>query len=390
MFQPAPLPLSPFSARTPGDELLRLRAHLEAHCDMTLLETVPAMVLLLDSRRQVLHANAALLEYAGKRGAPLPMVQALGLRPGELFGCVHAAEAADGCGATWACGQCGVLRTLRGAAAGTMAEDEGRVLRRRDGRLAAVTIATRAVAMDFGGRPFFLLYLQDVRDRHTSKIMESLFLHDALNALNGVVGAAGMLHDELRGDQHELAGMVLERAGHLEHEIRSYRMLLDAERAELELHPEDVDPAALCSTLARLFTPQAQAAGVRLACAPGPNARLRTDKGILLRVLENLLKNAVEASPRGGTVTLGHESRGAGVRFFVSNESVMPAEVQGQVFQRFFSTKGPGRGLGTYGVRLLTENCLRGEVDFSSEPGQGTVFHVQLPETLDPGGPPPA
>jgi signal transduction histidine kinase len=205
-----------------------------------------------------------------------------------------------------------------------------------------------------------------------------------------VGGAAGLLHDELRGDQHELAGMVLERAGHLEHEIRSYRMLLDAERAELELHPEDVDPAALCSTLARLFTPQAQAAGVRLACAPGPNARLRTDKGILLRVLENLLKNAVEASPRGGTVTLGHESRGAGVRFFVSNESVMPAEVQGQVFQRFFSTKGPGRGLGTYGVRLLTENCLRGEVDFSSEPGQGTVFHVQLPETLDPGGPPPA
>jgi hypothetical protein len=35
-------------------------------------------------------------------------------------------------------------------------------------------------------------------------------------------------------------------------------------------------------------------------------------------------------------------------------------------------------------VRLSRENCLRGEVDFSTEPGQGTVFKVQLPETLEP------
>lgn len=390
MFQPSTLPLSPFNERTARDELLRQRAHIEAHCDLALLETVPAMVLLLDARRQVIHANRALLAYAGAPDQPLPMAAALGQRPGELFSCVHSAEAADGCGVTRACVQCGVLRSLREAATGTVAEDEGRVLLRRDGRLAAVTIATRAVAMDFGGRPFFLLYFQDVRDRHASRIMESLFLHDALNALNGIVGAAGLLHEETRGEQHELAGMVLERATHLEHEIRAYRMLLDAEKAKLELRPEPVDAEAVCKALVRLFESLARKAGVTLACAPGRDPEpLHTDKRILVRVLENLVKNAVEASPPGGTVTLGHAPTAHGVRFFVASEAVMPAEVRDQVFQRFFSTKGPGRGLGTYGVRLLTENCLRGEVDFSSEPGKGTVFHVELPRSLDACGPAP-
>jgi len=384
MFQPSILPLSPFSERTARDELLRQRAHIEAHCDVVLLESVPAMVLLLDSRRQLIHANRALLEYAGTPDQPLSMAKALGQRPGELFGCVHSDEAANGCGVTRACVQCGVLRTLREAATGTVAEDEGRVLLRRDGRLAAVTIATRAVVMDFNGRPFFLVYFQDVRDRHTSEIMESLFLHDALNALNGIIGAAGLLHEDAAGEQRELAGMVLERAGYLEHEIRAYRMLLDAERAELELRPEPVDAEAVCKALTRLFEGLARKNGVTLACAPGPDPEpLYTDKRILVRVLENLVKNAVEASPQGGTVTIGHTATDYGVRFSVANEAVMPTEVRDQVFQRFFSTKGPGRGLGTYGVRLLTENCLRGEVGFTSEPGTGTVFHVELPRSLD-------
>lgn len=386
MFQPASLPLSPIAERVPRDEILRLRAHLEAHCDLALLETVPAMVLVLDARRQVVHASRSLLGYAGTQDQPMAMAAALGQRPGELFSCVHSAEAAHGCGATRACVQCGVLRSLRDAAAGAVAEDEGRMLLRRKGRLAAVTVTARAVAMDFAGRPFLLLYLQDVRDRHASEIMEGLFLHDALNALNGIIGAAGLLHEETEGEPHELAGMVLERAGHLEHEIRAYRMLLDAEKSELDLHPGPVDPGATCAALARLFEAQARQQGVMLACAPGPQAALYTDKRILVRVLENLVKNAVEASPQGGTVTVGHTATDHGVRFFVANEAVMPAEVRDQVFQRFFSTKGPGRGLGTYGVRLLTENCLRGEVGFTSEPGTGTVFHVELPRSLGPGG----
>jgi len=53
--------------------------------------------------------------------------------------------------------------------------------------------------------------------------------------------------------------------------------------------------------------------------------------------------------------------------------------VQLQVFQRSFSTKGPGRGIGTYSIRLLVSRYLRGTVDFESSKEQGTTFRVHLP-----------
>jgi sensor histidine kinase regulating citrate/malate metabolism len=49
-----------------------------------------------------------------------------------------------------------------------------------------------------------------------------------------------------------------------------------------------------------------------------------------------------------------------------------------QLFQRSFSTKGTGRGLGTYSIRLLTENYLEGKVSFVSNEAEGTVFSIEL------------
>ena len=60
-----------------------------------------------------------------------------------------------------------------------------------------------------------------------------------------------------------------------------------------------------------------------------------------------------------------------------------PREVQLQVFQRSFSTKGENRGLGTYSIRLLTERYLKGQVSFTSSPETGTIFTAAYPLTLD-------
>ncbi|MBI5240216.1 MAG: ATP-binding protein [Elusimicrobia bacterium] len=92
-----------------------------------------------------------------------------------------------------------------------------------------------------------------------------------------------------------------------------------------------------------------------------------------------MLKNALEASGPGDTVTLECAGRGEEAEFSVRNPQVMPPEVRRQVFQRSFSTKGKGRGLGTYGMKLLAERHLRGRVSFDSEPGAGTTFRARFP-----------
>jgi signal transduction histidine kinase len=82
----------------------------------------------------------------------------------------------------------------------------------------------------------------------------------------------------------------------------------------------------------------------------------RTDRAVVVRILVNMVKNAYEASEPGDEVVLEAVSRGAGVRFTVTNSAVMAPEVAVHVFERSFTTKEiPGRGLGTYAMRLLAE-----------------------------------
>jgi signal transduction histidine kinase len=103
-----------------------------------------------------------------------------------------------------------------------------------------------------------------------------------------------------------------------------------------------------------------------------------TDKNLLQRVIINLLKNALEATESENPVAIGVESEDDKIRFWVKNDSVIPTDVQMQLFQRSFSTKGAGRGMGTYSIRLLTENYLKGKVSFISTDQDGTVFYIEL------------
>ena len=108
-----------------------------------------------------------------------------------------------------------------------------------------------------------------------------------------------------------------------------------------------------------------------------------SDKTLLQRVIGNMLKNALEASGSGDTVTLGCEMRGDRIEFRVHNPNPMPREIQLQVFQCSFSTKGPGRGIGTYSMKLLSERYLQGNVSFTSSAEAGTVFRARYPLSLN-------
>jgi signal transduction histidine kinase len=106
-----------------------------------------------------------------------------------------------------------------------------------------------------------------------------------------------------------------------------------------------------------------------------------TDRQLLLRVLGNMLKNALEATPAGGAVSIACAEHGDEVLFSVHNEQVMPDDVQLQVFQRSFTTKGqPGRGVGTYSMKLFGERYLGGRVSFVSRAPEGTTFTLVLPK----------
>ena len=81
----------------------------------------------------------------------------------------------------------------------------------------------------------------------------------------------------------------------------------------------------------------------------------------------------------GDTVSVTASAVDGRGTFCVHNTQYIPREIQLQLFKRSFSTKGAGRGIGTYSVKLLTERYLGGVVSLTSSEDSGTTFTVEVP-----------
>ena len=96
------------------------------------------------------------------------------------------------------------------------------------------------------------------------------------------------------------------------------------------------------------------------------------------RVVGNMIINALEATPTGGSLTIGSRVKDGYIEFWVHNIGYLTREMQSQIFQRSYSTKAANRGLGTYSMKLLS-SFLHGKVNFSSSKKDGITFSVLIP-----------
>lgn len=112
---------------------------------------------------------------------------------------------------------------------------------------------------------------------------------------------------------------------------------------------------------------------------------IQGEAGRLRDAIINLIFNAVDAMPSGGTLTLRTRAEGTAVRLEVSDTGIgMTEEVRRSCCKPFFTTKGErGTGLGLAMVSRITKYHL-GTIDIASEPGKGTTFSLHLPGCTTP------
>jgi signal transduction histidine kinase len=105
------------------------------------------------------------------------------------------------------------------------------------------------------------------------------------------------------------------------------------------------------------------------------------DLSMLKRILINLIQNAVQAMPNGGTLTIKAKCQDnyACVSVEDTGEGI-PEEVKNKLFTPLFTTKSKGQGFGLAVVKRLVE-AQGGEITFESQIGKGTTFKVKLPLT---------
>jgi len=217
--------------------------------------------------------------------------------------------------------------------------------------------------------------------------MASGVAHDFNNLLAAILGRAQLLLEEVSHPTHRRWLEVIERSAM--DGAETVRRLQGFTRIRRDQPFVSVDlnrivREALEVTEARWREePRSRGVSIEVGTALTPALpRVAGDPVELREVLTNLVLNAVDAMPEGGSLTLATARVGDRIEVTVADSGVgMPAEVRERIFDPFFTTKGPqGTGLGlsiTYGI--VTRHGAQVSVD--SEPGQGTTFRLSFPRS---------
>ena len=338
-----------------------------------LLHSISGVLAILNEQRQILAVNDAFLKMLGIDDPH----EALGLRPGEAVKCIHAEDEPAGCGTTKFCASCGAaVAMVTSLRQNCPAERICALTARQGSRNVEMALWVKSQPITIEDKKFLLLLLQDVTLQQHRAALERTFFHDVNNLLAMMVQASELLLDDPSSDQAET---IYQAANRLHREVDIQRCLSES---------GDYQPVWYEYTLHQIFS-QLEAFFINHPARYSKHVEfsstwkdhlLKTDISALLRVLSNMIINALEASDKNEVVKVWVELEKSSVNFYVWNHRPIPEEITFRIFQRNFSTKKQaGRGIGTYSMKLFGEKILGGQVGFTSSPERGTLFRLAHP-----------
>ena len=379
----AEVPLPPVTTyfapagRDPPAELCRKAAIIERLPLLkNALDAMPNMVMILNGNRQILAANRKFLTILGASVGEI-----VEKRPGEAINCIHAKAGPDGCGTGMHCTHCGAVNAIIDSMkSNAETVRECRILARTPSEVVPLDLRVTASPFEVENEIFLMVAVEDISHEKRVAVLQRTFFHDVLNTAGCIQGYADYLAADSAPDS-EVCRRLSTLSAQLIEEIQSQRDLLHAESGALKTQPVPLKASQVLQELRNQYLKHRVAAERSVSIGPAWEGTIITDQSLLYRVLGNMVKNALEAVPPGGAVSLSCIDGGDSVAFMVSNPEVMPKDVQLQVFQRSFSTKSEaGRGIGTYSMKLFGERYLGGKVDFVSRVREGTTFRLELPK----------
>jgi PAS domain S-box-containing protein len=339
-----------------------------------------------DSSGKVVVLNAAAAKMFGYEpaeavGQPLEMLMPARLRAGHLRGMARLRET-------------GQARLL-----GRVVELEGL---RKDGSEFPIEMALSSWGQ--GDDTWYAAFIRDITERHEthSRLLQAQRLeaisrltagvaHEYNNALQSMLATAEMLRAR-RLDLEAFTAAFAELEDLIKTSTSTTRQLVLFSQAGIASR-EDLDIGELIGESARLFArglPANVHVQLDLAAEPLP---VNANRGQLQQVLANLLANAGDVMPGGGTVVVRSGSAGNGDVWFevIDGGAGIPDEVRAHLFEPFFTTKGSERGTGlglaaSHGIVV----AHGGRIEVASSPGEGSTFRVVLPPAArrTPAAPP--
>lgn len=216
--------------------------------------------------------------------------------------------------------------------------------------------------------------------------------HNFNNLLMGILGNAELLQASLQHQPelqrraeiiaqlaHDASAIVQRMQGFYKQQPASSRR----EKVRLRALLEDVVESTRPVWYER---PERQGAQIQVSLQFAADPVVEANRSELVEVFTNLILNAYDAMPEGGTITISlYEEEGRAVVDVADTGVGMPPEVQERCFDAFFTTKGEeGSGLGlSVSYQIIARHS--GQITVQSEVGKGTVFRVILPVARESG-----
>lgn len=211
--------------------------------------------------------------------------------------------------------------------------------------------------------------------------MAATVAHEIRNPLNAVSMGLQRLKGEFRPTQDEeeysrfieLMRGEVQRLNSIVEEFLSLARPLD-----LKLEPVRIDE--LLQQMAMLAESDAKSANVQVSImAPHDLPIARVDRNYFKQVLLNLILNAIQSMPQGGSLTLEAKTAGGNLEVIVTDTGErIPQEIVHRIFEPYFTTKPKGSGLGLTIARRIIE-AHGGALTLDSNAGRGTRFRISIP-----------
>ena len=159
-----------------------------------MLDAIPSLLAVLNANRQIIYANTSLIEMLEFEHED----SLLGMRPGDVFDCVHVFDAEDGCGTGDYCRSCGALMAI---IANEKKTEECRLTRLRESSIQAHELEVTTTPFSYENETFTIFSVVDKSDEHRRQMLERIFFHDIMNVVGSIKGFTELLEMQERFEE---------------------------------------------------------------------------------------------------------------------------------------------------------------------------------------------
>lgn len=359
--------------RDSKEEVERVSRQLKKEILLPWFDAVPISVVVVNEHRQILFCNTAFSTLCRKSSVD----DVVGMRPGEALDCLHSSEVLAGCGCSEHCSVCGAAQAILHSLDGEEDCQECRMFRLLDEDKVPLDLQVFTRPIEFHGKTFTLLFALDIGHELRLRYLNNTFLHGLASTAGGISALTEMLDADEKDPV--LFPLLFTSSKRLMRDVLYHRDIAAAEQHQLKAKLLPIRAESFLNQLVHTECAIRNVGSSFVTLEVGVDV-FESDKRLLGHVLRNMFVNALEArEEHGGDIHFSCARTQEGwTTFSMTNAGEVDISIRKQVFKRYVSSKSSDRGLGTYVMRLLTENLLAGGVDFVTG-DNATTFTVTIP-----------